>query len=93
MTKPPIMTPAEALKLHRGAITQDDLAQALGVSRFSINQLENGRRGITPEMALRLAAAFGGTTPEYWLDIQRATDLAEARKSLRDQLRTIRRLT
>jgi addiction module HigA family antidote len=42
----------------------------------------NGRSGISPEMALRLARAFG-STPETWLRMQLAYDLAQARKEER----------
>ena len=54
-------------------------ALALGVSRQALNNLVNGRAGISPEMAIRLAKAFG-STPEAWLRLQVAFDLAQARK-------------
>lgn len=69
-------------------ITQDELARALHVSRFTVNQLVNGRRSVTAEMALRLARALG-TTPEFWLNLQRTTDLFEARKKLERELKQI----
>ncbi len=54
-------------------------AQVLGVSRQALNNLVNERAGISPEMAIRLSKAFG-STPEGWLRMQLAYDLAQARK-------------
>ena len=54
-------------------------ASVLGVSRQTLNNLVNGRSGVSPEMAIRLSKAFGGT-PESWLRLQMAFDLAQARK-------------
>ena len=55
-------------------------AKALGVSRQALNNLVNGSSGISPEMAIRLSKAFG-STPETWLRIQLAYDLAAALKN------------
>src|SRR6202035_5068618 len=54
-------------------------AKALGVSRQTLNNLVNGSSGISPEMAIRLSKAFG-STPETWLRMQLAYDLAQALK-------------
>ncbi|MFZ5426499.1 MAG: HigA family addiction module antitoxin [Thermodesulfobacteriota bacterium] len=54
-------------------------AKALGVSRQALNNLVNGKAGISPEMAIRLSKAFG-STPESWLRLQMAYDLAQARQ-------------
>ncbi len=54
-------------------------AKVLGVSRQALNNVVNGKSGISPEMAIRLTKAFG-STPETWLRMQMAYDLAEARK-------------
>lgn len=54
-------------------------AKVLGVSRQALNNTINGRSGISPEMAIRLSKAFG-STPETWLRMQVAYDLAQARK-------------
>ena len=54
-------------------------ARALGVSRQSLNNLVNGKSGISPEMAIRLSKAFGSTA-EMWLRLQMAYDLAQARE-------------
>ena len=57
-------------------------AKILGVSRQALNNVINGRSGISPEMAIRLSKAFG-STPETWLRMQLAYDLAQARKEER----------
>jgi addiction module HigA family antidote len=54
-------------------------AEILGVTRQALNNVINGRSGISPEMAIRLSKAFG-STPETWLGMQLAYDLAQARK-------------
>ncbi|MEJ0072443.1 MAG: HigA family addiction module antitoxin [Pseudomonadota bacterium] len=54
-------------------------ATVLGVSRQALNNLVNGRSGVSPEMAIRLSKAFGSTA-EAWLRVQMAYDLAQARK-------------
>jgi addiction module HigA family antidote len=54
-------------------------AKILGVTRQALNNVVNGKSGISPEMAIRLSKAFG-STPETWLQMQVAYDLAAARK-------------
>lgn len=54
-------------------------AKALGVSRQALNNLVNGKAGVTPEMAIRLEKAFGGTA-DAWLRMQMNYDLAQALK-------------
>jgi addiction module HigA family antidote len=55
-------------------------AQILGVTRQALNNVVNGKSGISPEMAIRLSKAFG-STPETWLRMHLAYDLAAARKN------------
>jgi addiction module HigA family antidote len=57
-------------------------AKILGVTRQALNNIINGKSGISPEMAIRLSKAFG-STPETWLRMQLAYDLAVARKDER----------
>lgn len=79
---------SEVLRAHFltvEGVTQDRLAQAMGVSRHSINELMNDRRSITAPMALRLARVLG-TDPEFWLNLQQARDLFEARREFDDAL-------
>jgi antitoxin HigA-1 len=59
------------------AVTQ--AAKVLGVTRQTLNNLVNGKSGVSPEMAIRLSKAFGGT-PEAWLGMQMSYDLAQARR-------------
>jgi addiction module HigA family antidote len=56
-------------------------AGVLGVTRQALNNLVNGGAGISPEMAIRLDKAFGGTA-EGWLALQTAFDLALARRKV-----------
>ena len=54
-------------------------AKALGVTRQALNNLVNGKSGISPEMAIRLEKAFGGRA-SVWLGVQMDYDLAQAMK-------------
>ena len=56
-----------------------DAAEALGVSRNTLSELVNGKRGVSPEMAVRLAKVFGGTE-EGWLAQQAQYDLAHVQR-------------
>jgi addiction module HigA family antidote len=60
-------------------LTVVSAAKALGVTRQALNNLVNGKSGISPEMAIRLEKAFGSTA-DTWLRMQLAYDLAQARK-------------
>ena len=55
-------------------ISQTELAAALGVSRRRVNELINGRRAITPDTAVRLAAYFGNEAA-FWMQLQVAWDM------------------
>lgn len=72
-------------------LTISGLAEALGVSRQSINELLRERRAVSPEMALRLARLFGNT-PEFWLNAQRAVDLWDAAQEIKNDVARIRPL-
>jgi addiction module HigA family antidote len=90
-TAPSPISPGDVLRdemRERAGVTQDSLAEALGVSRFSVSQLINGRRGVTAEMALRLGQVLD-TSPEFWLNLQREMDLHRARRKLGDALATL----
>ena len=54
-------------------------AKILGVTRQTLNNVIHGKSGISPAMAIRLSKAFG-STPETWLRMQIAYDLAQTRK-------------
>ncbi len=61
-------------------ITQEQLANKLGVSRRTINQLVNGKRRISVDLALRIGR-FTNTTPEMWLNLQASVDIWDAHNS------------
>ena len=58
-------------------LTQQQLADSLGCDVKVVNRIVNGRTSVTAEMALKLGAAFR-TTPEFWLNAQKAVDLYKA---------------
>lgn len=62
------------------AMSVTEGAAALGVTRQALNNVVNGKAGVSPEMAVRLAKAFGGTA-ETWLAMQMAWDLAQVRRN------------
>jgi addiction module HigA family antidote len=64
-------------------------ARALGVTRKALSELLNGRTGVSPAMALRLANAFD-TTAESWLSLQQQYDLWQARRTV--SVRKVKRL-
>ena len=75
--------PGEVLReefLEPLKIPQTTLADKLDVPVQRINELVNGKRGVTPETAWLLAGALG-TSPEFWTNLQTAYDLARARPS------------
>ena len=63
-------------------LTQGQLAHTLGISRRRVNELLNGKRGVTPDTALRLSRVFG-TDPHLWVNWQAAYDLHHAWRTLR----------
>lgn len=60
-------------------LTITEAAARLGVTRQALNNLVNGKAGISPEMSIRLSKTFGGS-PEVWLGMQMEYDLAQAEK-------------
>jgi len=66
-----------------------ELAEKLGVSRQTVNEVLRERRAVSPAMALRLSRLFGNT-PEFWLNAQRAVDLWLAQKENKVALSRIR---
>ena len=67
-------------------LTQSALAEAMGVQRKHVNELCNDRRNVTAPTALILARVFGNS-PEFWLNVQRRSDLWEAMHSPRERKR------
>jgi len=72
-------------------LTVSGLAEALGVSRQSVNELLRGRRAVSPAMALRLSRLFGNTA-EFWLNAQRAVDLWDAAEAIKVEVDKIKPL-
>jgi addiction module HigA family antidote len=72
-------------------LTVATLAETLGVSRQTVNELLRERRALSPAMALRLSRLFGNS-PEFWLNAQRAVDLWQAERELAKDLGRIRTL-
>ena len=70
-------------------LTQRELADAISVPYQRINELVNGRRGMTPGTALRLAKYFG-TSPDFWMNLQLRWDLYHAEQTEAKQLQQIR---
>ncbi len=69
-------------------ITQRDLASAIHVPYQRVNDLVNGRRGVTPSSALRLAKFFGNS-PDFWMNLQLHWDLYFAKQSETKVIETI----
>lgn len=83
--------PGEILKhefLGPMRITGYRLAQALDVKPQTVNDILLKKRGISAEMAVRLGKVFG-TSPEFWMNLQAAYELANARKSLRRKMNKV----
>ncbi len=72
-------------------LSQRDLAEGIHVPYQRVNELVNGRRGITPSTALRLAKFFG-MSPDFWMNLQQRWDLYHAHEAEADKLKQIRRV-
>ncbi len=69
--------PGELLReelLPATGLTQSELAKMMGISRRILNELCRERRGVTADIAHRLARVFG-TTPDVWINLQSAVDI------------------
>jgi antitoxin HigA-1 len=93
---------APGWRIHPGEILREEflkpmkitpyrLAKALRVSPPTVNDIVLKRRGITPEMATRLARLLG-TSEQFWLNLQGAFDVSRIREQKADELRRIRPL-
>ena len=67
-------------------LTQGALAEAMGVQRKHVNELCNNRRNVTAATALILARVFG-TSPDFWLNMQRRSDIWEAMHNPKEMAR------
>ena len=89
----PEPTPPGAMLLEEwltpAGMSQSALAEKMGVHVQVVNGIVNNRRAVTALTALKLARALG-TTPEFWMNLQTACDLWEARKELDEPVRMAR---
>ena len=67
-------------------LTQAALAEAMGVARKHVNELCNNRRTVTAATALILARVFGNS-PDFWLNVQRRTDVWDALHTPKERAR------
>ena len=74
--------------LNPMGLTQRHLAEAIRVPYQRVNEIVNGRRGVTPSTALRLARFFG-TSVDFWLTLQLRWDVYVAQQVERDMLTEI----
>jgi addiction module HigA family antidote len=91
-THRPPTHPGEMLReefLNPMALTQRELAQAIHVPYQRVNELINGRRGVTPSTALRLAKYFG-VSADFWMNLQVRWDLYHAQRRESRHLEMIR---
>jgi antitoxin HigA-1 len=72
-------------------LSQRELAEGIHVPYQRVNEIINGRRGITPSTALRLSK-YLGVSPDFWMNLQLRWDLYFAHKSEADHLKTIKPL-
>jgi addiction module HigA family antidote len=84
--------PGEILRdtvLHpENGLTLTAFAARMGVSRVALSRVVNGRAAVSAELAIRLAAALGGSA-ESWLRMQSAYDLWQAQKNKRPKIRRL----
>ena len=81
------VSPVEMLReefLVEYALSQNQLAKAIGISPNRIAEIINNRRRITADTALRLSLYFGNS-PEFWLNLQTHYDLKMARRKLKPE--------
>lgn len=71
-----------------GGLTITEFARRLDVSRVALSRVVNGRAAVSAELAIRLAAALGGSA-ESWLQMQSAYDLWQAHKRRRPRIRRL----
>ena len=74
--------PGEILEeiLEQNRITQSEVARRLNMTQSKINEICRGKRGVTPDMAMRLGRLFG-QSPLFWLNLQKNWELSQLDKS------------
>ncbi len=84
----PLVHPGEILReefMVPLELSSNALARAIGVTPARVNDIANGKRGITADTALRLGRYFG-TTADVWINLQKRFELETARRELGDAL-------
>ena len=76
---------ADTVVRENGGLSVTEFARRLGVSRVALSRVVNGRAAVSAELAVRLAAALGGS-PESWLSMQNAYDLAQVQRRRRPRI-------
>lgn len=88
--------------VHPGEILREDFLEAMGISAYrlsvelgvsapTVNDIVREKRGVTPEMAARLARYFG-TSEQFWLNLQDAFAVHQVKKKYSKELRAIKPL-
>jgi addiction module HigA family antidote len=72
-------------------MTQQQLADSIGITRVRLNEIILGKRSVTPDTAFRLAKFFN-TTPEFWIGLQTNFDMWNTLQSRKKEYETIRPL-
>jgi len=72
-------------------MTQQQLAEALGITRVRINEIILGKRSVAPDTAFRLSKYFN-TTPDFWLDLQRNVDMWDTLQTYKQDYQNIKSL-
>ena len=72
--------PGEVIREYLGEMTVSAAARHLGVGWVTFSRVLNGKAAVSPEMDVRLAAAFGTSSPEVWLRMQAKFDLWQVQK-------------
>jgi addiction module HigA family antidote len=87
------MIPTNRPPTHPGEMLQEEFLIPMGINQSElarrigdrtpkrINEIINGKRGVTAEMALRLSRVFDNS-PEFWMNLQNAVDLYDAREAM-----------
>jgi antitoxin HigA-1 len=90
----PVIHPGEFLSeiLEEFGLSQAAFAKAVGVSAMRISHVVKGKRPVTAELALRFGRVLG-QSPEYWLNLQRAYDLATAQQAIGRRIKSLRPLS
>ncbi len=72
--------PGEVIREYLGEMSVSAAADHLGVGRVTLSRVLNGKAAVSPEMAIRLAGAFGTSSPEVWLGLQAQYDLWQVQR-------------